>query len=72
MRNDNECISSCCECVHVYMYLFLSLYMVAVIVGKETDIELFKGEQPLGLSLTDSWQVKIFKFLVHVHAMHLI
>ena len=56
------------------MYLFLSLYMVAVIVGKETDIELFKGEQPLGLSLTDSWQVKIFKFLVHVHVpvMHLI
>ena len=56
----------------VYMYLFLSL--LAVIVGKETDIELFKGEQPLGLSLTDSWQVKIFKFLVHVHvhAMHLI
>ena len=65
MRNGNECISSCCECVNImYMYLFLSLYMyIAVIVGKETDIELFKGEQPLGLSLTDSWQVKIFKFL---------
>ena len=63
MRNDNECISSCCECVHVYMYLFSFIIHVAVIVGKETDIELFKGEQPLGLSLTDSWQVRYSNFL---------
>ena len=64
----------CEHYVHVYMcvYMYLFLSLLAVIVGKETDIELFKGEQPLGLSLTDSWQVKIFKFPVHIHAMHLI
>ena len=34
------------------------IHCLVVVVGQETDIELFKGDQSLGLSLTDSWQVR--------------
>ena len=37
--------------------LIINLLFLVVVVGQETDIELFKGDQSLGLTLADSWQV---------------